>query len=139
MIDAVPYNYRISYKIAQLCIIILSCSNSRSGCSLIKIHIVSNALNNDSYMEKLESILDKQRKEIIVRFDPAVDRGIKYAMADGLLEQLKSGTYKLTEKGKEYANSIYQDSVMLREKRKLNKIGRRLTNDIIDEIMSMWR
>ena len=37
---AVPYNYRISYKISQL-VLILSICSPRGGCSLIKLHMIS--------------------------------------------------------------------------------------------------
>ena len=36
--DAVPYNYRISYKVSQLCLIMYICGWGTS-CSLIKLHI----------------------------------------------------------------------------------------------------
>ena len=48
--DAVPYNYRISYKIAQICMIISKSCSGKSGCSLLKMHIISNALNTKECM-----------------------------------------------------------------------------------------
>ena len=41
--DAVPYNYRISYKVSQLCLIMYICGWGTS-CSLIKLHMISFAL-----------------------------------------------------------------------------------------------
>ena len=35
--DAVPYNYRISYKIAQICLIVAKSCSGRAGCSLVKL------------------------------------------------------------------------------------------------------
>lgn len=55
--DAVPYNYRISYKVTQLCLIISKCCRGRSGCSLVKIHIFSSALNTKENMKILEDYL----------------------------------------------------------------------------------
>lgn len=41
--DAVPYNYRISYKVSQLCLIIRICGWGDT-CSLIKLHMISFAM-----------------------------------------------------------------------------------------------
>ena len=35
--DAVPYNYRISYKMAQICLVIAKSCRGRAGCSLVKL------------------------------------------------------------------------------------------------------
>ena len=35
--DAVPFNYRISYKVTQLCLIMRICGRG-NVCSLIKLH-----------------------------------------------------------------------------------------------------
>lgn len=45
--EAVPYNYRASYKVAQLCLIIDLCC-VREGCSLLKLHMISTALSTKS-------------------------------------------------------------------------------------------
>lgn len=37
--DAVPYNYRISYKVAQICLVLFICSRG-AVCSLIKLHMI---------------------------------------------------------------------------------------------------
>lgn len=50
--DAVPYNYRISYKIAQLCLIMEMCS--RGGCSLLKLHMISIGLSTKKRYGKVE-------------------------------------------------------------------------------------
>lgn len=70
--DAVPYNYRISYKISQICMIIKKCCKPRSGCSLVKIHIISNALNAKEYQNALYDYVNDKMAFILVRFDPAV-------------------------------------------------------------------
>ena len=50
--DAVPYNYRISYKVTQLCLIMRICGRG-DVCSLIKLHMISFALISKDNMEKL--------------------------------------------------------------------------------------
>ena len=138
--DAVPYNYRISYKAAQLCLIISKCCSGRSGCSLVKIHILSNALNTKEYMKVLEDYLLEKIPYIVVRFDPSVNRAIKYAIADEMIIQLKNGTFRLSDKGKKFILEIEKDkNLLIKEKQYLAKYSKKLTNDKIDILMSAWR
>lgn len=137
--DAVPYNYRISYKIAQICIIICKSSKGRSGCSLIKLHIISNALNKKEYMINLLDYVNDRKEYIFVRFDPVVNRAIKYAIGDQLVFQLKNETFQLTEKGKKLVEMVEKENILVRERSSLNKLGTKLTNAKINQLRSLWR
>ena len=137
--DAVPYNYRISYKIAQVCLIISICCR-HSGCSLIKLHMVSIGLSTKHKQDELSAFIENRMKGFVVRFDPAVNRAIKYAIADGLIIQQKNILYKLSEKGKLYVEKINElEDLMIDEKVFLNEISYRLTEDKIKNLMSSWR
>lgn len=137
--DAVPYNYRISYKVSQICLIIALCCNGREGCTLIKLHIISNALNTQEYMNDLNSYLEEKSPGLLVRFDPAINRAVKFAFADNLIFQLKNGSFKLTDKGKELVREINADyNLMFQEKKILLKIGYRLSSNKIESLMSLW-
>lgn len=138
--DAVPYSYRISYKVAQLCLIISKCCSGRGGCSLVKIHILSNALSTKEHMKELEDYLHDKIPYILVRFDPAVNHAVKYAITDQLLMQLKNGTFRLSDKGKKFVTTIEKDSsLLIYEKQYLDKNCKKLTNNKIDVLMSAWR
>ncbi|MBY6882589.1 hypothetical protein [Clostridium botulinum] len=50
---AVPYNYRILYKVMQLLLIICYCCGNRKGCSLEKMHMISNAINDKEELNNL--------------------------------------------------------------------------------------
>lgn len=137
--DAVPYNYRISYKMAQLCLIISASCSGREGCSLVKLHIISNGLNTKKNMRELEDYVNERMGFMLVRFDPAVNRALKYAIADDLVAQLKNGTFKLTKNGKEFIKKIEKEDILLEENSFLNKLGTRLTKEKIERLMSLWR
>ncbi len=137
--DAVPYNYRISYKMAQLCLIIFKSCSGREGCSLVKLHIISNGLNTEKNMRELEDYVNERMGFMLVRFDPAVNRALKYAIADDLVAQLKNGTFKLTKNGKEFIKRIEKEDILLEEKSFLNKLRTRLTKEKIERLMSLWR
>lgn len=133
---AVPYNYRISYRVALLLMIIKYCCSSRSGCSLIKINMISNILAKRDTFNEINVLRNSSR---IVRFDPAVTRGLNFAIAEGLMEQQKDGKFRLTADGKKYVEEICkQDDLMRLEKEMLNKISTSITEEKIQEIMSDW-
>ena len=78
--DAVPYNYRISYKVTQLCLIMRICGRG-DVCSLIKLHMISFALISQENMRKLVDFADGIGSAPIVRFDPSVNRALTYVPA----------------------------------------------------------
>lgn len=138
--DAVPYRYRISYKIGQICLIINICGGS--SCSFLKIQMISNALNDKKSERELLEFCDNNNLLFtsVIRFDPAVNRVLGYALADGLIKQLVKGTYKLTEKGKKFVKKIKSDKeLMANEIVFLERIGNRLSEEKISELMDRWR
>lgn len=138
---AVPYNYRISYKISQLILIIHLCCSSRSGCSLIKLHLISMALDSEASIEQLLNLADGNLTELpIVRFDPVVNRALLYAISEGIIMQQKDGKLKLSPIGKDYVLSIMQEEdLMTREKGLLSRISTKITEQLIKEVISNWR
>lgn len=137
--DAVPYNYRISYKTAQLCLIMSICGRSGS-CSLIKLQMISYALLSAKNREKLLNFTENMLPVPLVRFDPAVNRALTFLLAYGFVEQQKTGTYKLTQSGKSYSSAIINDgNVMLAEIQELRLIAKKLTETKINTLVSAWR
>ena len=52
----------------------------------------------------------------------------------------KNGTFRLSDKGKQFILEIEKDNNLLsNEKQYLDKYSKRLTNDKIDVLMSAWR
>ena len=138
--DAIPFNYRISYKITLLCMIIKLCCGRR-GCSLIKLHIIATAISDLEYKKKLEKYFETHiQNEFVVRFEPALNRALEFALADGFIVQQANGTYKLTNKGREFATKIISDNtIFLYEKSVLEGIGDDLTEEKIRAISERWR
>lgn len=138
--DAIPFNYRISYKISLLCMIIKLCCGRR-GCSLIKLHIIATAISDLEYKQKLEKYLKTHiEKEFVVRFEPALNRALEYALTDSFIVQQANGTYKLTDKGKELTSKIINDkTIFIHEKIILKEISSDLTEEIIRAISERWR
>lgn len=137
--DAVPYNYRISYKVTQLCLIMQICGRG-DVCSLIKLHMISFALISQENMRKLLEFTDGTGTAPIVRFDPSVNRALTYAIAYGLVEQQQNAKYKLTERGHRLAEQIkLACDLMVIEISNLNTLAKKLTETKVNEIVDMWR
>lgn len=138
--DAVPYNYRVSYKVSQLCLIMRICGWGDS-CSLIKLQMISFALFSRDNMEKLIKFAEDQfSAPPIVRFDPAVNKALTFAVAYGFVSQQKNGNYKLTERGHNLAEQIKMvGDLMATEIHDLTELSKKLTEGKIKELTDMWR
>lgn len=137
---AVPYNYRIIYKISQI-VLILGTICKRGGCSSVKLHIISNALSSHNMLNELEKLLDNKIETLpIVRFEPAVIRAVNFAIAEGLIEvQSSNSKLKLTDSGKNLYNEIIQEEdLMIIEKEDLNIIKDKINDSIISRIIEKW-
>ena len=139
--SAVPYNYRISYKIALICAIIGKCCGKK-GCSALKLQMINAATTSKKAKDELFNLIDNPfiTETTIIRFDPAISRAINLAMADEVIFRQSNGLYRLKDKGKALLNAIYQnDETLTVEKQLLAELSNRLTEDIIDRIASHWR
>lgn len=137
--DAVPYNYRISYKVAQLCLILRICGRG-DVCSLIKLHMISFALISQDNMRILIDFVDGNGSAPIVRFDPSVNRALTYAIGYGFVERQQNAKYKLTSRGRQLAEQIKAvGDLMIIEVNDLNSLSKKLTENKVEEIVNRWR
>lgn len=139
--DAVPYNYRISYKVSQICFILAKSCWGKSGCLPIKLHMISFALCSKDAMERL---LHYAQYEFavppIIRFDPAVNRAVTFAISDNLIFQGKNGKYILTDKGWDLVSEIEKDTtIFVSEKSELLLLAKKLTDEKIKQLSDIWR
>jgi len=139
--NAVPYNYRISYKVSQICLILSRSCRGKSGCLPVKLHMISFALCSNVTMDKLlEFAKNDFTAPPIVRFDPAVNRVVAFAIADQLIVQDMSGKYALTEKGKRLVEAIEKDhTVLATEKNDLSALSKKLSDAKIKQLSDVWR
>lgn len=136
--DAVPFNYRISYKVSLICLIMNKCCGKK-GCSAIKMQMVSFATVSTKGQEELLKALENDSKSNIVRFDPAINRAINYALYDDIIYRQGNGLYRLTARGKAMSTKIYADKLLMRsEKEFLNILTTKLTEEYIDGLSKKW-
>lgn len=139
--DAVPFNYRISYRVSLICMIIGKCCG-RKGCSVIKIQMISDAISTQTGRTELLALVNGALLVgyTLIRFDPAVSRAINYALEDGLICRQGNGLLRLSDRGKDLISNIYlDDRLMMLEKKYFEELLGKLTEDIIDKIAHNWR
>lgn len=137
--DAVPYNYRISYKVTQLCLILRLCGRG-NVCSLIKLHMISFALISHDNMKKLIDFAEGKSNAPLVRFDPSVNRALTYAVAYGLIDSQQNAKYKLSACGLKLVEQVQiSGDLMAFEINELNTLSKKLTETKINEIVNTWR
>lgn len=136
---SVPYKYRILYMISQICLILNICSGKKA-CSLLKIQIISTAISSKNEFKKLIMFLDDSKYPLeIIRFDPSVNRGIDFAIAEKLLHRQKNGLVKLSDKGRKFINEILMyEEIFKLEKKQLNIIGDRVNEEKIGQLITLW-
>lgn len=82
----------------------------------------------------------RHQVEAIVRFDPAVNRALTYAIAYGFIERQQNAKYKLTDRGQRLAEQIkVVGDLMAVEISDLNNLAKKLTETKVDEIVDRWR
>lgn len=138
---AVPYNYRISYKISLICAIIGKCCGKK-GCSAVKLQMINAATISQKAKNELFNLINNPfvMETTIIRFDPAISRAINIALADSIIFRQSNGLYRLSDNGKRLVESIYSDdAIMEEEKQLLSSLPNKLTEDIIERIAANWR
>ncbi len=133
----IPLGARMSYRIAQICLILkLNCS-SRGSCSMQKIQTISNALFQSSEFDKL--VRYSKDCSLLINFsprvDPCVNTAIEYAVKYGLCKGVDNKKkYKLTALGRKYTDAILRDNIMKKEKDMLQELGESFTEYMIGQI-----
>ena len=134
---AVPIGARMSYRIAQICLILYFGNEGRQSSSIFKIQLTSNALFNLREWEKLLNYAKMRGLNVLVtpRIDPCINTALQFAIKYGLCSQATTNKrYKLTRLGKHYAQAIIDDRIMQKEIAMLQALGTSLTEEAIEQL-----
>lgn len=136
--DAVPYQYRLSFKISLTCLILgLSCG--RSGCSLTKLHLIIVSMYSEKEKSTLLDFVNGESDQyLILRYDPTINKTIDFMLAEKIVFQQANGLFRLTTSGKGFLEKIMNDeSLLVSEKDFLNKLSNKLTESLINNLKSI--
>jgi hypothetical protein len=135
---SIPADYRPMYKISLIVLVLKVCCRSEKA-SLLKLHLFSWALKSISNMEMLRSyIISNFKKELSVwNIEPALNRAIQFAIAEGICDVVDGKAYRLTEKGTRLYNMITSENdLFTEEKNFLSFVGKNKITDQRIELMS---
>ncbi|GGA77227.1 hypothetical protein [Ornithinibacillus halotolerans] len=133
--DAVPYHYRLSFKISLACLILgLSCG--RSGCSLSKLHLIIVSMYSEKEKNTLLNYVNGDFNQyLILRFDPTINKTVDFMLAEKIIFQQSNGLFRLTTSGKSFLEKIMDDDkLLISEKEFLKKLSNKLTENVIDKL-----
>lgn len=133
-----PAKYRPMYQIAILTMVLKYCCRANTS-SLQKLHLFSWCLYSEKNKTALKNLIENNYRTQIPHWtiDPAVNRALSLAIADGICEMTNNRKYKLASIGMELVNRIDTDHDLFRnEKIYLKCIGKQLTDEIVDKLMT---
>ncbi len=115
--------------------------NSRRGtASMLKIQLLNWVLQTEAMMNWLLEGADKQGRVYTLNFihlDPAINRAIEFAVAEGIITIAKTGKIAITEKGTAIASAIqHDDELFEKEKAYLAELGKSVSEVRINNIFT---
>lgn len=137
---SIPPEYRILFKIAELCLILkFTCRSNKA--KLLKLHLLSWSLKSYKNMDILyETIRKDFREELMVwGIEPTLNRALQFSIADGFCKY-ENGNYHITEKGLEFAKLIEDQKDLLSEEISfLKTIGKStVTDNKLKQLTDKW-
>lgn len=132
---AVPYQYRLSFKIS-LASLILGLACGKSGCSLTKLHLIMIAMYSEEERNNLLNYANGEATHfLILRYDPTINKTVDFMLAEKIIYQQGNELFRLTKAGKKFLDEIMNDEILLiNEKDFLRKLSNKLNEKIIDDL-----
>lgn len=133
----VNYKYRVVFQVSRV-ILILGMASSKLGSSILKLQIISDALDNEELLEYLKWLIDNDSQEFARswRYSSLLGRAVSYSNAEGLTEYSKTGKLVLTEQGQALYDEICRTKELFKyEKRQLLKIKKKLSDTKLLQIL----
>lgn len=132
-----PAEYRPMYQIALIVLILKYCCRANTS-SLLKLHLFSWCLYSNNNMDVMERFVSTGFRATMPHWtiDPALNRAIVLAIADGYCEKVSNNKYKLARKGLELVSKLESDKKLLyNEKKFLSTIGKtKISDSFVEEI-----
>lgn len=130
--------HRPLYKIGQLLLMLyLACNGGKS--SLAKLHLFNWALKDERRWPPLIAAVESRVLKVTAwGFDPALAIALRFAVAERLVEETKTG-YKLKNEGRMFLLELLEDEELFAdEKRLLQNIGKKITEEMVDVVAKGW-
>ena len=129
--------HRPLYKIAQL-VLILQVSSRGSKSSLARLQLFNWALKRKDRGQVLAAAADSGQLSVTGwGFDPAVPIALRFAIADGLIDDVSTG-YSLTTVGESFARAVTSAGLMADDLALLQQIAKKITEGMVNDVAKRW-
>ncbi|PWQ92603.1 hypothetical protein [Leucothrix pacifica] len=129
--------YRPIYKIFQI-LSILEYSSRGGKSSLIRLHLINWVLKTESRKEELATLAaDANIPFKVWGVDPILNVALQFSVAQKLITQ-KSDAYSITFEGKKLLKLAKEQDIELRDSSYLGRLGKRITEKMVEEIVNKW-
>lgn len=129
--------HRPLYKAAQL-VLILQISSRGNRSSLARLQLFNWALKRPEREKFLEAAAESAQLSINGwGFDPAVPIALRFAIADGLIEDIPTG-YQLTTGGEIFARAVIENSLLKNEFVFLQRVSKKITEAMVTSVARSW-
>ena len=129
--------HRPLFKIAQL-LLILTIASRGGRSSLARLQLFNWALKTE---RRLPLLQDAAKSGRLVTtgwgFDPAVPIALRFAVAEGLVEDTSTG-YQITTKGESFARELTTAGLLESERQGLTSIGKKVTERMVTDVARTW-
>jgi len=133
---ALPGDLRPTWRIGLLVLLLSQCCRQQRS-SLTRLHVLNWAVRSEANHEDLSALINGRLSpdRLIVRFDPAFNRAIDFAIGEGLVKRVDGSRIELSEAGKAFAEEICEDAeVYITEKKLAGAIKQKVTETLVDNI-----
>ncbi|MCT4661596.1 MAG: hypothetical protein N4A40_07005 [Tissierellales bacterium] len=133
----ISHKYRIIYNISRL-ILILGGASQKTGSSILKLQILSDALDNEEHFERIIWLLENNGSGFIRNwsYNPLLSRAVSYSNAEGLTGYSSTGKIVLTSLGNDFFKEIMNDeNLLIYEKSQIGKIQKKLSDNKLLQII----
>jgi hypothetical protein len=130
--------HRPLYKIGQT-LLVLQLASHGGKSRLPRLHLFNWAMKDKERKAQLVAAAGERRLNVAAwGFDPALAIAIRFAMAEGLLEETSTG-YRITDTGVVLAKELMKDpEVFGPEKTFLLNVGKGITEAMVEKVASGW-
>lgn len=133
----IPADLRVDWRIATIILILyISCRNSRA--TLTKLHVMNWANRNNRGRELFLQLCAGELgpDNIIVRFEPWLNRAVDIALAEGLLQRIDGDRVELTSSGTIMAKEIIiTEECFVQEREFLNTLRKSVSEAKLKNII----
>jgi len=136
--EPVPGDLRVAWGIA---LVVLILNNSRGKrASLQKLHFLAHSARTRQTRVEAQEVFARQRRpsDFVVRVEPWLNRAMAFARGAGLIDLEKGKSAKLTPRGLQVGEALYQNHTMCTEEKAfLQEVGNKATEAAVEKIMRM--